>query len=347
MKKITIAPTFAAPTTQMYIGQDLLQTDLLKRLCEKKRAVVIADETLKSYAESLHLPTLYVPQGEKAKNRAIKEQIEDQLFEGGYGRDTALIALGGGAICDLVGFIAATFLRGVDLILIPTTLLAMVDAAIGGKTAIDTPFGKNLIGAFYQASAVIADLATLKTLPEIEKLNGLAEVIKAGLIYDPLILENLEITEELIIKAAKVKIAIIEKDPLDKGLRASLNMGHTIAHALEKLSNYSLPHGQAVGIGTLTESYLSFVSGHLPKEAFEQIETIYLKLPFQKLPKNYCREALLKAFQNDKKKQAGEIRFVLLDTIGKAAPCGGAYCKAVSQEALHQALDYMERIYAH
>ena len=170
MKPIPIRPEIPPPATDLYIGKGLLESDLVNELSLGYRKVIIADEALKAlYAENLAkklgAELICIPSGEAAKTRAVKERIEDLLLSKGYGRDTLLISLGGGATSDFVGFLASTYLRGVPLILIPTTLLAMVDAAIGGKTAIDTAFGKNLIGSFYHPQAILADLNTLQSLP--------------------------------------------------------------------------------------------------------------------------------------------------------------------------------------
>ena len=151
--------------------------------------------------------------------------------------------------------------------------------------------------------------------------------------------------EHLVLKAAKAKISVIEQDPLEKGLRHLLNFGHTIGHALEHASNLTLPHGQAVAIGCHIESYLSLRLGLLPKASFQKIEELYNSLPLQKLPKNYSRDALLKALLSDKKKKAGAIRFVLIDALGQALPCKGAYCQEVNADILEEALCYMEKIY--
>jgi 3-dehydroquinate synthase len=278
------------------------------------------------------------------------------MLKAGLGRDTVLIGLGGGSTTDLAGFIAATYLRGIPLILVPTTLLAMVDAAIGGKTAVDTPHGKNLIGSYYHPKAVIADLDTLKTLPEKETLHGLAEILKMGLISDasiltlaqhPEALQRTDLLEDLVVKAAKAKIAVIEQDPSEKGLRRILNFGHTIAHALEALSPYDgIPHGEAVAIGCLTESYLSHKLGYLPPKQYALIEDLYrTRLGTLRLPKIYDRNSLLAAMAFDKKKSKSSIRFVLIQEIGSAIPFDGAYCRTVPEEDLGEALSMMETMY--
>lgn len=262
----------------------------------------------------------------------------DALFRAGVGKDGTLIALGGGATTDLVGFIASIYMRGLSLILIPTTLLAIVDASIGGKTAVDTPFGKNLLGTIYPPKAVFADLDTLKTLPEKERFNGLAEILKMGLIYDRMIWEE----REPILQAIQAKISIVEQDPTDKGVRRILNFGHTIGHALEAVADYTIPHGMAVALGCVVESHLSMRLNYLSPLDFASIQARYHSF-FLRLPKEYNRSRFLEALSRDKKNVAGKIRFVLIDQIGHAIPFDGDYCRAVSLEELEDTLNWMEK----
>ncbi|OGN64417.1 MAG: hypothetical protein A3E80_04040 [Chlamydiae bacterium RIFCSPHIGHO2_12_FULL_49_9] len=336
MKKIAIPPS-----TELFFGS----LESHEKLPYPK-SVVIADSSLEDlYAKPLckkwGADLILIPSGEKAKTRQIKEKLEDALLEKGCGKDTVLIALGGGSTLDLVAFTASTFLRGVPLILIPTTLVAIVDAAIGGKTAIDTPHGKNLIGSFYFPRAIFADVAMLKTLPQKEWLNGYAEILKMGLVFDSSLLEADPSLPASILRAIEAKIRIIQKDPFDKSLRRILNFGHTIGHALETISNYEISHGEAVAIGCMTEVYLSA----LKQEEFLKIEKIYSSLFSLSLPKTYLRSALLKALLFDKKKENGQVRFVNLEKIGKAHPFGEAYCRPVSSKELGMALDWMEATY--
>ncbi len=307
-----------------YVGHGILR--------KLPRGLIITDESIPCPIEG---EKILVP---PVKTRAAKEAIEDELTRRGHGRDTMLIGFGGGAICDLVGFIAATHLRGVPHILVPTTLLAMVDASIGGKTGIDTPLGKNLIGAFYPPRAIFADLDLLDTLPPRAWLHGLAEVFKLGLAYDPSLFDLPR--DELVLRAGLAKMEIVERDPYDHGLRAILNFGHTIGHALENLSNYTLPHGEAVAMGSLTESYLSLCMGLLDRASFDKIKTLYQRFAYR-LPKGYSRAALKQAMRSDKKRVAGVVHFVLIDRIGHAVPS-----QPVPDEKLNEALTWMENYYA-
>ncbi len=356
MKSISVSIPTLPTSLDVHIGHHLLETDLLPKLCKEhgNQTIILTDSTVYSlYAKPLSqllcAQIFEVPTGEKAKTREVKQNIEDQMLQAGYGRDTVVIGLGGGSLTDLAGFLASTYLRGVPLILVPTTLLAMVDASIGGKTAVNTDLGKNLIGTFYHPKAIISDLNTLKTLPKKEEINGLAEIIKMGLIFDAEILALLQAPiEELIKKAVHAKIEIIKRDPFEKnGLRRILNFGHTIAHALEAVSHYSLSHGEAVAIGCTAESYLSAYLGYLSKEEFLLIEHFFQsRFLSLRLPKSYTQEALLKAMQADKKKSAQGVRCVLLGQIGQALFFEGEYCLKVSEKDLREVCLYLERSYA-
>lgn len=346
MKKILVSPS-----TELYFGQNIFQADRLLELCGQRRGVIIADASLKDLyalelAKKLHAELLTIPNGEKAKSLAIAQKLIDELFKRGCDRDTLLIALGGGVTTDLVGFVASIYMRGISLILIPTTLLAIVDAAIGGKTAIDTPYGKNLIGSFYHPKAIFASLDMLRTLSQEEWFNGLAEILKMGLIYDPSIWETFQKKNQdpdLIIKAIEGKVAIVGQDPTDHGIRRILNFGHTIGHALETVSDYAMSHGKAVALGCLIEAHLSMDLGLLSEEDFKKIQATYSRFPLQ-LPKAYDRAELLSAMAHDKKKALGKIRFVLIDKIGHAIPFEGAYCRTITQSELDPTLDWMEKM---
>ncbi len=282
--------------------------------------------------------------GEEAKTRGTKQKFEDELLQRKFGRDTLLIGVGGGVVTDFTAFLAATYMRGVPLILIPTTLLGMVDAAIGGKCGVDTPFGKNLIGAIYHPSHIFIDPTLLSSLPEQEWTHGLAEILKYGLIADPSIWELLEkdppnwkkSLPSLLLSSIRVKKNVVEKDPREAlGLRRIVNFGHTVAHALEMISHYKMPHGEAVAIGCLAESSLSHRLGYLSQHDLTRIKTLFRKFPFSfKLPPQFAVKAWLEAMQIDKKAKAGEARFVLIDQIGHAVPFDGEYCRTVPIQEL-------------
>jgi 3-dehydroquinate synthase len=354
MKKIVIRPNILPRFTEVYVGRNLLWGDLWKNLFEgkKTRFVIIADQALKEVygtklASHLNAELLTIPSGEKTKSQDVLDKLMEELFILGVNKDTVLIALGGGVTLDLVSFAASIYMRGVQHILIPTTLLGMVDAAIGGKTAIDTAFGKNLIGSIYHPKAIVADVETLSTLPETEWVNGLAEILKMGLIFDAGIWElgkKDRKDPELILKAIGAKIEIVEQDSTEQSLRRILNFGHTIGHGLEAVARYGMPHGRAVALGCVVESYLSWQLGYLSVKDVEGILALYDSF-FLQLPDGYSRQGLLQALSYDKKRSSGQMRFVLIDEIGHAMPFDGAYCRSVSLSELESSLDWMENTY--
>lgn len=272
------------------------------------------------------------PAGESSKTRETKQRLEDQMLAKGFGRGCALIAMGGGVTLDLGGFIAATYCRGVPLIHIPTTLLAMVDACIGGKTGVNTPQGKNLIGAFYPAAKVLIDVDTLDSLPEAQMRSGMAEVIKYGLTLDPTLLEESDL-ERRIFRSCALKKRIIEEDYQESGLRRVLNFGHTVGHAIELLTEYKILHGDAVALGMAIECAMSVEMGYLSEKSFLQIMQL---LPLQEL--HMEAEKLMEAMRHDKKSSLKSPRFVVLKEIGEVEPFSGSYCTEVNPEILERAL---------
>jgi 3-dehydroquinate synthase len=281
------------------------------------RYAIITDETvnelygLQVSKQFQNAPVFTFPAGERFKTRETKQKLEDALLTAGYNRDTTLIALGGGVVTDLVGFLASTFCRGVNLILIPTTLLAMVDASIGGKTGVNTVYSKNTIGTFYEASQTMIDLNFLKTLPERELFNGYVEMWKAGLIADP---DYFDHWDPLAIeRARKIKTEIVQADPFDRGIRRTLNLGHTLGHAFETVSQYTLSHGEAVAAGIVLEAQLSVEIGLLSDEEFAKIKARFPKPQISLDP-----DAILHTLRLDKK---GIFRFILLKAIGNPIEC--------------------------
>ncbi|NGX27859.1 MAG: 3-dehydroquinate synthase [Candidatus Anoxychlamydiales bacterium] len=260
--------------------------------------------------------------GEKNKSRKTKELIEEQMLKNNFTRKTLIIAIGGGIVLDMAGFIAATYMRGIPYVSIPTTLLAMVDASIGGKTAINSKYGKNLIGAIHHPKGVFMDFEVLENLANKETKNGLTEMLKHALIlkkkyfYDLLSAEK--ITQDLIVESVKIKKEIIEKDENDLSFRNILNFGHTIAHALEMSLEYKISHGEAVAIGILVESFISYKMNFLPLKEFNEIKRfmeIKKLIPhFFKIPKDKFIDAL----KRDKKNIDSINRFTLLKNIGKS-----------------------------
>ncbi len=272
---------------------------------------------------------LEVAPGERTKSWAVVQRLARELLAHGAHRGTALVALGGGVVGDVTGFLASIFMRGVPLVQVPTTLLAMVDAAIGGKTAINLPEGKNLLGTFHQPRLVVIDPEFLETLPPMERLNGLAEVLKAGFIRDRELLGSLsreglglfrhpEALLEVIHRAAHIKAAIVAADTREADLRRLLNFGHTLGHGLEAASNYRLPHGRAVALGMLAALKLSEQLAALPQEDSKWGQRLLQGFGYTSGLPPLDREAVLAAITKDKKRlETGQV-FVLLKGLGEA-----------------------------
>lgn len=282
---------------------------------------------------------LELPSGEEYKNITTVSRIYDVLIDSSFERNDTILALGGGVTGDLAGFAAATYMRGINYVQVPTTLLAQVDSAVGGKTGFNHHAGKNLVGAFYQPAVVIADIKTLYSLPERELKTGIAEVIKYGLIksktfYDFLqkkladgiytSKEGLLLKEEdllqIVEKCCSFKAAIIEKDEKEQSVRAILNFGHTFGHAIETVTDYKkYTHGEAVALGMLSAVELSAAKGYEVEGLFNELIDLYkvLKLPL-KLTQGLDKRTLFNLMKNDKKVSAGKMRFVLLKKTGKA-----------------------------
>jgi len=281
-------------------------------------------ELLRSAGFSPKLIT--IPAGEAHKNIETIQKLWHEFLEQGLDRKSTVIALGGGVIGDLAGFAAATYMRGINWVCIPTTLLSMVDASLGGKTGFDLPQGKNLIGAFYPPKLVLADPQLLKTLPEAEFISGMAEVVKHGVISDPelfdLCAQGLECIqdnlEQVVKRAMAVKIRIIEEDPYEKGFRAALNLGHTVGHAVELASKFELRHGEAIAIGMVSEAQFAERRGIAKKGLSDEIAAVLTKLGLPiRIPDELPREEILRSMQVDKKKHAAGIRFALPVEVGK------------------------------
>ena len=265
------------------------------------------------------------PAGEASKSRAIKDMLEDRLFEAKLGRDTVILAVGGGVVGDLAGYIAATFHRGVPLVHLPTTLLAQVDSCIGGKTGINHSAGKNLLGAFYQPEAIFADIATLETLPDLEFYNGMAEVIKYAATLDAELWTYLE-THEMLIKqrkrevlshiiarSAQLKMEIVAQDEKESGVRAVLNFGHTAGHAFEALSNYQIAHGFAIASGMRVAMRLSQDLLGYPDEYVQRFDTLLERFHLRNdYSHRFSRDAIWHSIAMDKKSREGAPRFVLM-----------------------------------
>jgi 3-dehydroquinate synthase len=306
----------------------------IERFAPGRRAFVIGDATvLAAHPELLpQVPRFAPPPGEAGKTRATWQELTDQLLEAGADRQAVIVALGGGVTTDLAGFVAATFLRGVPWIAVPTTTLAMCDAAIGGKTGVDTAQGKNLVGAFHQPLAVIADPEVLSTLPDTIYRAGLAEAIKHAAIHDvghwrwladqaaEILARDPSAVTCLIADSARIKATIVNDDERESGRRAILNAGHTIAHAIEQATDYAIPHGHAVAHGLLLETRIGEALGRTAPGTSAQVEALLHRfaLPIL-LPATVDRDRMLAAMQRDKKNRDGAIHAALLAQIGRVA----------------------------
>ena len=270
------------------------------------------------------------PAGEENKNLEVVQKLYTFLIEQHFDRKDLLVALGGGVVGDLTGFTAATYLRGIRFIQIPTTLLAQVDSSIGGKTGVDFAQYKNMVGAFHQPRLVYMNLNTLKTLPEDQFASGMGEVLKSGLIRDARFYEwtinhMSEIQEriypvlvKMVRKCCEIKAAVVESDPTEQGERALLNLGHTVGHAVEKLKNFELLHGQCVALGTIAAAYISFKRGCLSTEEFYEIRDMNVGFDLPIFFNGLDNEAVLQTTKSDKKMDNGRIKFILLKKIGQA-----------------------------
>lgn len=295
---------------------------------------------------------LTFPAGESSKTRETWQRLTDDMLAAHIGRDAAIVAIGGGVTGDLAGFVAATYLRGIPHVLVPTTLAAMVDAAVGGKVGVDTPMGKNLVGAFYPPALVIADPLTLMSLPETEYRMGLAEAVKHGLIADRAYLEWLGangrairsrqpgVVTQLVRRSIEIKASIIGEDERERGRRAVLNAGHSVAHALEQVSAWQLAHGEAVSIGLVVECRIAEQLGVAEPGIAESISTALQRfgLPVG-VPPRVSRQEILAAMLHDKKNRDGHIRLALPRSVGSMHQQQGAWTVPVEPQVILAAMD--------
>ena len=273
-----------------------------------------------------------MPAGECNKNLDTVKDLYEFLILEHFERNDMLVALGGGVVGDLTGYTAATYLRGIDFVQIPTSLLAQVDSSIGGKTGVDFNSYKNMVGAFHQPKLVYINTATLKTLRKREYFSGLGEVIKHGLIADASFYQwlndnkkeikelNQNVVREMIQRSCNIKRMVVEEDPKEKGRRALLNFGHTLGHAVEKLTGFAFLHGECVAVGSIMGAYLSRNRGYITQEEVDSIIAIFDYFAMPNI-KNYNIDEVLKTVKLDKKMSAGQIKFILLESVGNAFIC--------------------------
>ncbi|HZX13631.1 MAG TPA: 3-dehydroquinate synthase [Thermodesulfobacteriota bacterium] len=335
---------------EIIIGVDILKkipSDLVKEktaysyviISDSNVVPLYGEELLKSLIKSgLKAHLISFPAGEIHKNRDTKSRIEDEMSILKIGRDSCVIALGGGVVGDVAGFVAATYNRGISYIQVPTTLVASVDSSIGGKTGVDTLYGKNLIGAFYQPRRVYIAVNTLKTLHEKEIRVGLAEVIKYGVIKDEKLFEYLERNIDhifsfnadalihIIKRSCEIKGQVVELDEKESNLRKILNFGHTIGHAIENISDYKISHGEAISMGMVTEVKIALELGFWKLDEYERLVSLFKRtgLP-TKLPDSLDLNRMIDIMKLDKKARQGKIEMVLPRKIGEMAEVNGSY----------------------
>jgi len=316
-----------------------------------RQAVLIGDETTASLfaaplvraleARDVEVHVLRFPAGERSKTRETKARLEDAMLEAHVERDACIVGVGGGVALDLAGFVAATYQRGIDHVFVATTLLAQVDAAIGGKTGVDTPRGKNLIGAFHQPKAVLCDYGALASLDVSERRNGLAEMVKHAAVWDAALFHELEgwsgeealPSEALVGRSIAAKAEVVSRDTRDRGIRQVLNFGHTVGHALEAATDHSLPHGQAVAVGMTIEARVAARAGWLADDDARRLAALLARLGLPTAPPVAFSDAS-SFLASDKKTARGAVRCALPSTLGGVTPSGGSYTREVSYEAL-------------
>jgi len=330
MKRITVN---ASAKYEVVIGRNLLKNsgEEISKVIKPCKICIFTDDIV----AGLYLGTLkeslvsagynvfeyIIPNGEASKNINTYAGFLNFLAENGFSRTDALVALGGGVVGDLCGFTAATYLRGVKYVQIPTTILAMVDSSVGGKTAIDLEAGKNLCGAFYQPSLVLCDCDTTKTLPKNIFADGMAEVIKYGVIRDAALFEHLSINgmnfdfEYVIPTCIDIKRDVVENDEFDNGVRQLLNFGHTVGHGIEKLSKFEISHGSAVAIGMAIITKASAQNGKCSADCTERLVNVLNKFSLP-TSSDYKASELAKMMESDKKRRADKITLVLPTSIG-------------------------------
>ncbi len=358
-----IAVRHATGSYRVHVETGLLRRlpDLLAQALPRRRLVLISDATVARHfaewvrggraAEPCLEARLQFPPGEASKTRETWSRLSDEMLALELDREAAVVALGGGVVGDVAGFVAATYLRGIPYAQVPTTLLAMVDAAVGGKVGVDTPLGKNLIGAFHPPALVAADPFTLTTLPDPIYRGGLAETVKHGLMADAeyftwleastarLLARDLDALTALVWRSVAIKAQVVAEDEREAGRRAILNAGHTIAHALEQTSGYTLPHGEAVSLGLVAETRIAERLGLAPAGLAARVAALLQALGLPIRWSGIGVAQALAAMRHDKKNRAGEVRLALPAGLGVAYAAGGRWTVPVTEDLLARALD--------
>lgn len=362
-------PAKSAISYPIYIENDLFIKieQLISQYAKSRKIVIISDDVVsKLYGGELctrlersgyTVKLITFASGEQNKSAATKLALEEQMFQFGCDRHTLCLALGGGVVGDLAGFTAATYMRGINYIQIPTSLLAMVDSSVGGKTAVNTSYGKNIVGAFWQPQAVFMDIALLKSLPHEHVVNGFFEAVKIFLTLDKDFVETchqqltniLQLNEAILTpilhRAVQLKAHVVEIDEHERNLRMILNFGHTVGHALERLANYTLLHGYGVGYGMLAEAKIANLMGLLSSHDYNFIIALLSKLGINaSYFADFATDAIVNAMRGDKKNTNQEIKLVLLTGIGMVKNIDNQVAFPVSEEVIITALNELKGI---
>jgi len=374
MKTLTIQlPQPEAQKYNVFVAPELLKNlpEILKNLSKNSkqpaRYVIITDTIVKKIFDEKLLATLKksglqadllaFPAGEKNKTEQTHQALTHQMLAKKCGRDTMILALGGGVVGDMAGYVAATYMRGIPYIQIPTSFLAMVDSSMGGKVGVDTPYGKNLVGAFWHPKAIIADIDCLKNLPKEQLVNGLMESVKIFLTYDKTFFEltqknwkkilakNPELLQKIIARSIELKIGVVVRDEHEANERMVVNWGHTIGHAIEHLSHFKLLHGYSVALGILVESKISQLLGILSEKDFQTIRTSMKQFGIQeKYLQKFAMNDIVNMTLIDKKARDGKVKYVLLQQIGKAkTDAKGMFGHEVDKKIVEEALKFFAK----
>jgi 3-dehydroquinate synthase len=330
---------------------DLPSRDHVVVITDPRVGALYADDLIEELrAAHERVDLLTIPGDEACKNQTTKTLLEKQLFECGADRNTLIVVLGGGVVGDLVGFVAATFMRGVDYVQIPTTLLAMVDSSIGGKTAINNEFGKNLIGAIWHPIQIVRRAELLKTLDDGQFVNGLIEALKIFMACDAeyfaYSVDNLDailrrdeaILDRVVARAMELKLEIVGRDEREKGERAILNLGHTVSHGFELLSDYQLLHGFSVGLGLDVEARIAVLDGCLDAKVANLIHELMVRLGLgPELCQQWTADQVWEAMQHDKKTRKSQVNYIALADIGKVCRLEESWIRPVDRTRFDQA----------
>jgi len=359
LRREVVLPTYVVTIAPGALDQI---AEIVRTSAPAHRYAIITDDTVgpryaSRVAAALRIPesaTFTMPSGERHKTRETWSRLTDELLAAGFGRDTTIIAIGGGVVGDLAGFVAATFMRGVPYVQVPTSLLAMIDASVGGKTGVDTAAGKNLVGAFHQPAAVVADTSVLASLPIDQLRAGMAEAIKHGVIADEDYfarveslagtLRSMDVASpavlDLVARSVEIKADVVRRDEREGGIRKTLNFGHTVGHAVELASGYSLLHGEAVAIGMVYESLIAERIGAAVPGTTDIIRRAVKAagLP-DMIPQGLSIDDVLNATRGDKKARAGRAEYALPARIGAMSGASRGWSMPVSEDLLREVLE--------